>query len=77
MLLASCVLRFSEARSWSDVPMSTGESDGFVSFLPVDAWVWRSATLLRLAWRYWIAFCDSDMSEMRPVIAVPSHFVTR
>ena len=27
--------------------MSTGESDGFVSFLPVDAWFWRSAIRLR------------------------------
>ena len=31
MLLANCVLRFSDARSWSDVPMSTGESEGFVT----------------------------------------------
>ena len=60
MLLASCVLRFSDARSCSDVPMSTGESDGFVSFLPDDAWFWRSATWLRLACRFWIAFCESD-----------------
>ena len=42
--------------------MSTGESDGFVSFLPVDAWVCRSATWLRLACSVWIAFCERAMS---------------
>ena len=40
-----------------DLPSgTTGESDGFVSFLPVDAWVWSMATWLKLACRYWIAF---------------------
>ena len=71
MLLDSCVLRLSDARSWSDSPMSTGESDGLVSFLPDDAWFWRSAIWLRFACRLWIEFCDSVRSETRLVIARP------
>ena len=52
--------------------MSTGESDGFCSFLPDDASAWRSEIPLRLCWRYWIALCDMEMSATRSVIAVPS-----
>src|SRR5689334_4390357 len=51
--------------------MSTGESDGFVSFLPVDAWFWSSAMPARLVCRCWIAFCDKERSETRLVIAAP------
>src|SRR4051812_2339846 len=71
MMSASWSERASDARNWSDWPMSIGESDGLFSFLPVDAWFWRSAMPPRLVWRCWIAFCDNEMSETRPVIAVP------
>jgi hypothetical protein len=56
MFCEICELRFSDERRWSDWPMSTGESEGFVSFLPVEACICRSDIWLKLDCRYWIAF---------------------